>query len=136
MKNVKANTLLPVQMVKVLLTMYFNNNLMNDFIGMFIDEGRIQLSISDHNLIRVWFTMKHKNTVWKKNNPKKTIEWVGKDSKSLIKFEEAFEKQIGKKTCFRKCIDKMKYTLNHTMRKKKIKTSNSNNRLILAAVWM
>ena len=43
-----------------------NNNLMNDFIGMFIDEGRIQLSISDHNLIRVWFTMKHKNTVWKK----------------------------------------------------------------------
>ena len=114
-----------------------NNNLMNDFIGMFIDEGRIQLGISDHNLIRVWFTMKHKNTKWKNNSSKKTIEWVGKDSKSLIKFEEAFEKQIGKKTGFRRCIDKMKYTLNHTMRKrKKIRTSKSNNKVLLAAVWM
>ena len=71
------------------------------------------------------------------NNSKKTIEWIGKDSKSLIKFEEAFEKQIGKKTGFRRCIDKMKYTLNHTMRKrKKIRTSKSNNKVLLAAVWM
>merc|ERR1712105_558180 len=101
-----------------------NNNLMNDFIGMFIDEGRIQLNISDHNLIRVWFTMKHKNTKWKNNSSKKTIRWVGKDSESLTKFEKAFENQIGKKTSFKRCIDKMKYTLNHTMRKrKKIKTS-------------
>ena len=72
-----------------------------------------------------------------KNNPKKTIEWVGKDEKSLKKFEEAFEKQVGKKTSFKKCIDKMKYTVNHTMRKKKIiRTSKINSNMILAAVWM
>merc|ERR1712179_670073 len=114
-----------------------NNNLMNDFIEMYIDEGRIQLGISDHNLIRVWFTMKHKNTKWKNNSSKKTKKWVGKDSESLAKFEKAFENQIGKKTSFKRCIDKMKYTLNHTMRKrKKIKTSKSNNKTLLAAVWM
>ena len=65
--------------------------MMEDFIGMYIDEDRLLLDISDHNLVRVWFTMKNKNTKWKKTNPKKTIEWVGKDEKSLKKFEEAFE---------------------------------------------
>jgi len=115
-----------------------NNNLMKDFIGMYIDEDRILLDISDHNLVRVWFTLKNKNkAIWKKNNPKKTIEWVGKDEKSLKKFEEAFEKQIGKKTSFKKCINKMKYTVNQTMRKKKIiRTSKTKNKMILAAVWM
>ena len=114
-----------------------NGNLMKDFIGMYIDEDRLLLNISDHNLIRVWFTMKYKKTIWKKNNPKKTIEWVGKDEKSLKKFEEAFEKQVGKKTSFKKCIDKMKYTVNQTMRKKKsIRTSKINSNMILAAVWM
>merc|ERR1712030_134577 len=81
---------------------------------------------------RVWFTMKNNNTKWKKTNPKKTIEWVGKDEKSLKKFETAFEAQIGKKTSFKKCIDKIKYTVNHTLRKKK----KISNKLILAAVWM
>ena len=114
-----------------------NNNMMEDFIGMYIDEDRLMLNISDHNLVRVWFTMKSNNTKWKKTNPKKTIEWVGKDEKSLKKFEAAFEAQIGKKTSFKRCIDKIKYTVNHTMRKKKkIKTGKINNKLILAAVWM
>ena len=110
---------------------------MEDFIGMHIDEDRLLLDISDHNLTRVWFTIKNKKTMWKKTNPKKTIEWVGKDEKSLKKFETAFETQIGKKTSFKKCIDKIKYTLNYTMRKnKKIKTGKINNKLILAAVWI
>ena len=49
-----------------------NNNLMNDFIGMYIDENRILLDISDHNLVRVWFTLKNKNkTIWRKKKNKK-----------------------------------------------------------------
>ena len=81
--------------------------------------------------------MKYKKTIWKKITQKNTIEWVGKDEKSLKKIEEAFEKQVGKKTSFKKCIDKMKYTVNQTMRKKKsIRTSKINSNMILAAVWM
>ena len=67
----------------------------------------------------------------------KTIEWVSKDEKSLKKFETAFETQIGKKTSFKKCMNKMKHILNYTMRKKKkIKTGKRGNNLVLAAVWV
>merc|ERR1712179_758557 len=89
-------------------------------------------------LTRVWFKIKNKNgnTDWKKTNSK-TIDWVSKDEKSLKKFEAAFETQIGKKISFKKCMNKMKYTLNYTMRKKKkIKTGKRGNNLILAAVWV
>ena len=48
-----------------------NGNLMKDFIGMYIDEDRLLLDISDHNLIRVWFTMKYKKTIWKKITQKR-----------------------------------------------------------------
>ena len=55
-----------------------NNNMMEDFIGMYIDEDRLMLNISDHNLVRVWFTMKNNNTKWKKNNPKKLLNGLAK----------------------------------------------------------
>merc|ERR1711909_22955 len=38
-----------------------NNNMMEDFIGMHIDENRLLLNISDHCLTRVWFKIKNKN---------------------------------------------------------------------------
>ena len=50
-----------------------NGNLMKDFIGMYIDEDRLLLDISDHNLIRVWFTMKYKKTIWKKITQKRQL---------------------------------------------------------------
>ena len=115
-----------------------NNNLMEDFIGMHIDENRVLLDISDHCLTRIWFKIKNKNgnTKWKKTSSK-TIEWVSKDEKSLKKFETAFETQIGKKTSFKKCMNKMKHILNYTMRKKKkIKTGKRGKNLVLAAVWV
>ena len=46
---------------------------MKDFIGMYIDEDRLLIDISDHNLVRVWFTMKYKNTKWKKITQKRLL---------------------------------------------------------------
>merc|ERR1711874_685340 len=53
------------------------------------------------------------------------------------KFESAFLPKIGKKISFRKCMDKMKNTLNSTLkRRKKIKLGNKNNSNILAVEWV
>merc|ERR1712179_410981 len=55
-----------------------NNNMMEDFIGMYIDEDRLMLNISDHNLVRVWFTMKSNNTKWKKITKRKILNGLAK----------------------------------------------------------
>ena len=44
-----------------------NDEMMGKFKGMDIDEERMQLDISDHNLIRVWFSIgKERSERWKK----------------------------------------------------------------------
>jgi len=115
-----------------------NGTLLESYMGMYIDEDRMMLNISDHCLMRVWFKLGTNNerTNWKKTNSK-IIKWIGKDEKSLKKFETAFIPLIGKKTSFRKCMDKMKTTLNSTMRKrKKIKVGGKGKNIILAADWV
>ena len=100
--------------------------------GMHIDEDRVMLNISDHSLLRVWFKLGTNNerTNWKGTNSK-IIKWVSKDEKSLKKFESAFIPQVGKKTSFKKCMDKMKTTLNSTMRKrKKIKVGGKGKNIM------
>jgi len=72
-----------------------------------------------------------------KGTNSKIIKWIGKDEKSLKKFESAFLPQVGKKTSFKKCMDKMKTTLNSTMRKrKKIKVGGKGKNIMLAAEWV
>ena len=50
-----------------------NSQLMNKYKGMYIDEDKIQLNISDHCLVRVWFKIGTNNerTNWKKLDTKK-----------------------------------------------------------------
>ena len=96
------------------------------------------LNISDYNLVRVWFKLGTNNegTSWKKANSK-VIKWVARDEKSLKKFEAAFIPQIGKKTSFKKCMSKLKTTLNTTLRKrKKIKVGGKGKNKLLAAEWV
>merc|ERR1711874_899710 len=72
-----------------------------------------------------------------KGKKTKIITWISKDEDSLKKFETAFLPKVGKKISFRKCMDKMKNTLNSTLkRRKKIKLGNKKNRKILAAEWV
>merc|ERR1711874_823399 len=86
-----------------------NGTLLENYVGMHIDEDRVMLNISDHSLVRVWFRISSNNegTSWKKASFK-TIKWVPRDKKSLKKFEAAFIPQIGKKISFRRCIYKLK----------------------------
>merc|ERR1711874_257035 len=78
----------------------------------------------------------NKKTNWKKANSK-VIKWVAKNEKFLKKFEAAFIPQLGKKISFKKCMNKMKTTLNTTIRKrKKIKVGGKGKNKLLAAEWV
>ena len=115
-----------------------NNNLLDNFVGMHIDEDRTMLSISDHSLVRVWFRLgtDKESTDWNKKKYK-TITWISREEDRMKIFETAFLPKIGKKISFKKCMDKLKSTLNSTMRRKKrIKLGNKNKVKLLAAEWV
>ena len=115
-----------------------NGTLLENYVGMHIDEDRVMLNISDHSLVRDWFKLgtNSEGTNWKKTNSK-VIKWVTREEKSLKKFETAFLPQIGKKISFRKCMGKLKTTLNTTLRKrKKIKVGGKGKNKLLAAEWV
>ena len=77
-----------------------------------------------------------KKTNWK-NKKSKIITWITREEDRLKVFESVFLPKIGKKISFRKCMDKLKSTLNSTMRRrKKIKLGNRNNVKLLAAEWV
>ena len=97
-----------------------NDWLFEKYIGMHIDEDRMQLDISDHCVVRAWFKLKSRGdrTSWKKNNTKE-IQWIKKDEETLDKFEEAFLPKVGKCTTFKNCMKKIKDILHLTMRKRK-----------------
>ena len=46
-----------------------NNTLLDNYVGMHIDEDRVMLSISDHSLVRVWFRLGADND---------KVNWKGK----------------------------------------------------------
>ena len=115
-----------------------NDTLFENFVGMHIDEDRTMLSISDHSLVRVWFRLGNdkEKTDWKKKKSK-IITWISREEDRLKIFESVLLPKIGKKISFRKCMDKLKSTLNSTMRRrKKIKLGNKNNMKLLAAEWV
>ena len=59
-----------------------NDWLFEKYIGMHIDEDRMQLDISDHCVVRAWFKLKSRGdrTSWK-NNKTKEIVWIKKKMK-------------------------------------------------------
>ena len=115
-----------------------NEQLFEKYLGMHIDEDKTQLDISDHSVVRAWFRLRSRGdrTIWKKAKTKE-IQWIKKDDETLNNFEKAFLPKIGKCTTFKKCMNKIKTTLNTTMRKKKrIKLGRKGTETVLAAEWM
>ena len=115
-----------------------NSLLFANYKGMHIDEDKLLLNISDHCMVRAWFRLgtNEEKSNWKKAKTKE-IQWIGKDEKSLKKFETAFIPQIGKSTSFKGCMNKIKTTLNSTMRKRKrVKVGKRGRKTILAAEWV
>merc|ERR1711909_46617 len=64
-----------------------NGKLMEKFKGMHIDEDRIDLNISDHNLVRAWFNIGIQEEIRWKKLKYETIEWYKRDQDSLRKME-------------------------------------------------
>ena len=74
-----------------------NNRLMENFRGMYVDENKEELSISDHNLVKAWFNIgEEEKPSWKKPSYE-IIKWYKKDLKSMKKMEEDLITMIGRR---------------------------------------
>merc|ERR1711874_718770 len=115
-----------------------NKTLLNKHISMHIDEEKTMLNISDHNLVRVWFQLGNNNIRpnWKKKTLKE-ITWISRDEDRLTQCATSFKSKIGKKISFKKCIEKIKTSVNSTMKKrKKIRPGGKKEMKLLAAEWV
>ena len=115
-----------------------NSTLHTKYIGMFINETRDLLNISDHNLIRTWFKLNpgFNKPKWK-NVTKKTISWISRDSDRLEGCALSFKERIGKKKSFNKCMNKLKSCVNiHLRRRKVIKLAGKGQVKMISAPWV
>ena len=114
-----------------------NDRLVEDFKGMFIDEEKELLNISDHCLVRAWFKVgPQPKTNWKKPEFKE-IEWIKKDVDSLKEFEKDLLPKLGKKTSFDGLMRKIKTSQNKVLKKKKrIRIGRRGNKKVTAAEWV
>merc|ERR1711874_627606 len=115
-----------------------NNTLQENFISMLIDEDKTMLNISDHNLVRVWFKIGPNNNKpsWKKPT-KKYITWISRDEDRLNLCANSFREKIGKKHSFRKCMSKLKTSIDETMKRKKmIKLGGKGKLKLISAEWV
>ena len=105
---------------------------------MHIDEEKTMLNISDHNLVRVWFKIGNDNnrSDWKKKT-KKNITWISRDEDRLILCASSFKSKIGKKISFKKCMNKLKTSVDSTMKRRKmIRLGGKRKMKLLAAEWV
>merc|ERR1711874_878430 len=115
-----------------------NDTMTRKYLGMFIDEQRSLLNISDHNLVRAWFKLNpgNKKPKWNRTTTK-TITWISRDQNRLVNCTESFKKKIGKKISFDKCMSKLKSTINEALkRRKKIKIAGKNQTRMISAPWV
>ena len=114
-----------------------NDRLVEDFKGMFIDEEKELLNISDHCLVRAWFKVgPQPKTNWKKPEFKE-IEWIKKGVDSLKEFEKDLLPKLGKKTSFDGLMRKIKTSQNKVLKKKKrIRIGRRENKKVTAAEWV
>merc|ERR1711874_780413 len=115
-----------------------NNTLQEKYIGMYINEDRHMLNISDHNLVRTWFRIgpEYNNPRWKKAT-KKCITWINRDEDRLVKCAETFKKKIGKKHSFRKCMNKLKTSIDENLKRRKIVKLGGKGKIkLISAPWV
>merc|ERR1711913_265927 len=115
-----------------------NNTLQEKYKGMYIDESRSMLNISDHNLVRTWFRINpvDNKPKWNKTT-KKCISWISRDKDRLIKCADTFKKKIGKKHSFDKCMKKLKSSIDQNLRRRKvIKLAGKGQVKLISAPWV
>ena len=114
-----------------------NDEMINKFRGMDIDEDGIIIDISDHNLIRAWFNIKHgKQENWKEKKFE-TITYYKNDTESLEKMEEELMKKIYKGTNFNKLMDRVEIAQDKKLKQqKRIRVGKIEDKHIKSAAWM
>ena len=88
------------------------------YIGMWIDEEKTMLDISDYNLVRVWFKVGNDNYRGKKRRPIKRATWISRNPINILRCVGNFKARIGRRHGFKNCMEKLKTAVNHTMKKK------------------
>ena len=113
-----------------------NNILMEHLKGMYIDENREELNISDHNLVKTWFNINRgEKTTWKKPKYEQKV-WYKKDPESMKKMEKELLSMIGKKTGFNQVMKKIKIAQEKTLKVvKRVKIGRRGETHIAAAEW-
>merc|ERR1712082_517206 len=105
--------------------------------GMWIDEDKTMLDISDHNLVRAWFKIgiiKTQKQVKKKRNE---IVWISREKVKIDQCVKNFKMKIGKKHSFKKCMSKIKSSVDCTMKKRLKKRHYGKKKIIMkAAPWV
>merc|ERR1711874_306659 len=104
----------------------------------YIDEDKTMLNISDYNLVRVWFKIGHNTNKpsWKKPT-KKCITWISRDEDRLNLCANSFRDKIGKKHSFRKCMSKLKTSIDATMKRRKMINLGGKGKLkLISAEWV
>merc|ERR1711942_421356 len=114
-----------------------NGKLYEKHIGMWIDEDKIMLNISDHNLVRAWFKVGTIKPTKKKKKNIKEITWISRDPERIDKCVVDFKKSIGKKINFKKCMTKMSASVNFAMKRKLRRRPGGKKKIELkAATWV
>ena len=116
--------------------MLTNEYMVGKHISMWIDEDKTMLNISDHNLVRAWFKMRNENYSAIKKKPKKKITWISRNPEMIQKCVENFKAKIGKKHTFKNCMDKIKVSVDHTMKKSHRKKPGGKKQTLRAAPWL
>merc|ERR1711913_213093 len=103
----------------------------------YINEDRNMLNISDHNLVRAWFRInpEHNRPKWKKTT-KKCINWISRDEDRLKRCAESFKRKIGKKHSFKRCMNKLKSSIDENLRRKLVKLAGKGQIKLISAHWV
>ena len=84
-----------------------------------IDEEKIQLDISDHNLIRTWFSIgKERNEKWKKKEYE-VKTYYKTDEESLKNMEKELMSGIKGKISFNTLMDKVELAEDRNLKEQK-----------------
>merc|ERR1711867_385935 len=114
-----------------------NENLITNYLGMYVDEDKSMLNISDHNLIRVWFHIGGTMTIKPKKKINKTISWISRDQDKIQLCVSNFKEKIGKKKSFKKCMKKMSSSVVYGMKVTVMKRQRKKKKdIIKAAAWV
>merc|ERR1712082_33627 len=106
-------------------------------ISMWVDEDKTMLNISDHNLVRAWFNIGGDNTPKQHKKLVKEITWISREPGRIKLCAENFKTKIGKRCSFKKCIGKVRSSMEYAMRRKLKKKKGKNKKYIMkAATWV